>query len=189
MARDKFEPREEAIGATDYRAYFDSSVLRVWHLDGKERTFRIAEVKQLTAEIGAAGSGKREVKRQPLLRLTTAKGDPISLPLALNKTNAKTIAQLYGNNPRAWTGKLITLYPTTTEVGGRTEDCIRVRNQEPQPRKARTVAPRAPRELPAAEETAEREPAEYRDVTLDDEEPPMGALETDQPPEDHCHAE
>jgi hypothetical protein len=189
MAKDKFEPREEDIGASDYRAYFDSSVLRVWHLEGKERTFRIAEVRRLTAEIGAAGSGKREVKRQPLLRLTTVKGEPISLPLALNKTNAKTIAQLYGNNPGKWAGKLITLYPTTTEVGGRTEDCIRVRNQVPaeRTRAGKPPAARPAPALPAPE--PELEATDYRDVTDDDQEPPPGALETDHLGEESYDAE
>lgn len=135
---DKFESREEDIGASDYRAFFDSSVLRVWHLDGKERVYRISEVRRLTAEIGVGG--KREVKRQPLLRLQNNKGQDVPLPLALNKTNAKTIAGLYGNDPRKWVGRLVALYPTTTEVGGRTEDCIRIRNEDPAKRARKTRA-------------------------------------------------
>jgi hypothetical protein len=53
------------------------------------------------------------------------------LPLLLNKTNAKTIAQLYGNNPAAWVGQLITLFPSTTSVGGQECDCVRVRPKVP----------------------------------------------------------
>lgn len=177
MAKDKFEPREEDIGATDYRAYFDSSVLRVWHLDGKERVFRIGQVRRLTAEIGQGG--KREVKRQPLLHLCTPKGEPISLPLALNKTNAKTIAGLYGNDPRKWAGQLIALYPTTTEVGGRTEDCIRVRNEDPSKRRPRGKT-QAEQTVPPV--TIRDDGPPYRepgDDTAEDEEPPPGALETD----------
>lgn len=47
-----------------------------------------------------------------------------------NKTNCKTIAGMYGNRTEAWVGKRITLYPTTTSVGGETVECIRVRPEE-----------------------------------------------------------
>lgn len=180
--RDKFEAREEDIGASDYRAYFDSSVLRVWHLDGKERIFRIASVRRLEAEI--AVGGKREVKRQPLLRLQNGKGQDVPLPLALNKTNAKTVAGLYGNDPRKWVGRLIALYPTTTEVGGRTEDCIRIRNEDPAKRARKTKAQPAP--APVQEQ--EREPGD--DLDDDTAEEPIAAAPSIPPsdPLDHERA-
>lgn len=174
--RDKFEARETDLGASDYRAYFDSSVLRVWHLDGKERIFRIGAVRRLEAELGVGG--KREVKRQPLLRLQNGKGEDVPLPLALNKTNAKTIASLYGNDPRKWVGRLIALYPTTTEVGGRTEDCIRIRNEDPAKRARKT------KKQPDPEQ--QREPGEDLD-----EDAPIGATPSSIPashPLDHDRA-
>lgn len=165
MARDssRFETKEEDIGAQDYRAYFDSSVLRVWHLNGKERTFKIASVTRLTSEF------KGETRKQPLLKLEDSRGQALPLPLCLNKTNAKTIAQLYGNNPQRWVGRLITLYPTTTDVAGRTEDCIRVRNSVPKPAKRAQPQEQLPEPEPNGHD---REPG-------DDDEPPPGALETD----------
>jgi len=48
-----------------------------------------------------------------------------------NKTNAKTIAKIYGNDPRQWIGKAITLYPTTVRAGGTEHECIRVRSEAP----------------------------------------------------------
>jgi len=48
-----------------------------------------------------------------------------------NKTNAKTIAKIYGPNPRDWIGKAITLYPTTVQAGGEEHECIRIRQQAP----------------------------------------------------------
>lgn len=51
--------------------------------------------------------------------------------LALNATNCKTIAALYGNDTASWSGKAITLYPTTTTFGGQTVPCIRVRPTAP----------------------------------------------------------
>lgn len=169
MARDeKFEARDEELAANDYRAFFDSSCLRVWHLAGKERTFKIARVTRLTSEL--VNGGKREVKKQPKLELIDSKGNAVPLPLLLNKTNAKAIARLYGNNPSAWVGKLITLFPSQTSVGGEDVDCIRVRNEVPKRAAKRTA--------PAPELAAAREPGDDGDAT-DTDEPPPGALETD----------
>jgi hypothetical protein len=47
--------------------------------------------------------------------------------LVLNKTNAKTIAKLHGNETDEWAGKKITLYPTTCQAFGDTVDCIRIK--------------------------------------------------------------
>lgn len=157
----QFEAKEVDIGAADYRAYFDSSVLRVWHLNGKERTFKIVRCTRLDSEF------KGESRKQPLLYLEDSKGQPVPLPFALNKTNAKTIAQLYGNVVMGWVGHLIALYPTTTDVAGRTEDCIRIRNDDPAKRA------RAARKPNGAVAPTEPRPTE------DDAEPPPGALETD----------
>lgn len=126
---DRFEPKEEELDADDYRAFFESHILRVWHLQGKQRLFRIHRVTALTSTI--VDKGVRKTTRQPKLELATRDGEIVPLPLLLNKTNAKAIAQLYGKRPADWLGKWIQLYPTTTEVGGETRDCIRVRNQIP----------------------------------------------------------
>ena len=53
--------------------------------------------------------------------------DAIAKKLVLNKTNAKTIAKLLGNETDGWKGKAITVYPTTCKAFGETVDCIRVR--------------------------------------------------------------
>jgi hypothetical protein len=116
----EFSFQEDEMPVTDYRAFFDSRVLRVWHLDGKDKTFTIEKVTRLTTVM------KGEEKKQPLIRF---KGVP--LPFALNKTNGATVEQLYGRNPKNWVGKRLTLYPTQTQVGRNTVDCIRVRNQAP----------------------------------------------------------
>ena len=165
----KFEARDEDIQAGDYRAYFDSSCFRVWHLNGKDRTFKIARVTRLTSEM--ASGGKREIKKQPKLELTDSAGKSVPLPLLLNKTNAKTIAQLYGNNPKAWEGNLITLFPSTTSVGGAEVDCIRVRPKVPSAK--RKGPEHSATEAPLNHDRDAREPG------ADEEEPPYGALESD----------
>jgi hypothetical protein len=54
-------------------------------------------------------------------------------PLALNVTNARTIARLHGEEATQWKGKQITLFPTTTQFGAREVDCIRIRDRVSQP--------------------------------------------------------
>lgn len=48
-------------------------------------------------------------------------------PFILNNTNSKTIAVLYGPFIEDWAGKQITLFATTTRMGGDTVECLRVR--------------------------------------------------------------
>lgn len=55
----------------------------------------------------------------------------LAAPLILNVTNAKAIARLHGEEITAWKGKRITLYPTQTQFGHKTVDCIRVRDTVP----------------------------------------------------------
>jgi len=45
----------------------------------------------------------------------------------LNKTNARSIGLQLGNEMDDWTGKKITIFPTTCEAFGKVVDCIRVR--------------------------------------------------------------
>jgi len=51
--------------------------------------------------------------------------------LGLNKTNAQTIAAQLGDETNAWNGKVIKLYPTTTDFGGTEVACIRVVQEMP----------------------------------------------------------
>jgi hypothetical protein len=44
-----------------------------------------------------------------------------------NKTNCNVLVALYGDDTSEWVGKKIQLIATTTEFGGRTVDCIRLR--------------------------------------------------------------
>lgn len=46
--------------------------------------------------------------------------------LLLNKTNALFLGAMFGDNPNAWEGKRIAIYPTKTSFGPDTVDCIRV---------------------------------------------------------------
>ncbi len=53
--------------------------------------------------------------------------------LILNVTNANRIAVNLGTDEiDNWIGKAVTIYPTTTEFGGKQVDCIRVKEEMPE---------------------------------------------------------
>ncbi len=62
--------------------------------------------------------------------------------LVCNKTNAKTIATLLGDDTDDWEGQQITLYPTEVDFKGQRVEAIRVRNKKPKP--AKSAAATAP---------------------------------------------
>ena len=53
--------------------------------------------------------------------------------LGLNKTNAGTIAALYGDETEDWVGKPIEVFPTETDYQGKRMPCIRVRRPQSAP--------------------------------------------------------
>ncbi len=62
--------------------------------------------------------------------------------LVLNKTNARVIADAYGDDTANWEGKAVEVYPTQVEFKGKLVDGIRLRvaaEAKPQP----TAAPMA----------------------------------------------
>ena len=92
---------------THWRKYAEpSDTLRAWDLDGREHTLVMDRVE------GGEIVTKDGRKKLPMLFFRGAKK-----PLGLNTTNAKTIQSLYGTEVEAWSGKAITIYPTTTSLG------------------------------------------------------------------------
>jgi hypothetical protein len=105
-----------------YKLMFPSNYVGAHDLKGKDATLAIDSVS--VAELTMEG-GKKENK--PVVTFKGAKKK-----LVLNKTNAKTIAALYGTDTNAWIGQPVTLYPTTCRgERGATVDCIRVRETKP----------------------------------------------------------
>lgn len=104
-----------------WKSMMDRDFIFAFDLAGKDVTVTIREVKagSLTS------NGGRKAKKPVAYFKDKEKG------LALNATNCKVIAKLYGNDTDAWSGKAITLYPTTTEMNGETVECIRVRPTVP----------------------------------------------------------
>jgi len=122
--------------ATHWKSMMDRDFIFAFDLDGRDVTVTISKVTagQLT------GEGGRKSKK-PLCYF-----EGKEKALALNSTNCKVIAALYGNDVEKWVGKRVTLYPTQTEMGGKTVDCIRVRPKMPSGK-----APKQPEPTPPAE--------------------------------------
>ncbi len=108
----------------DYRSMFTRLYLGCWDLQGKDVTVKISKVVAATLTMGGGRSDKKPV----VYFEGTDKG------FCLNKTNAKTIAAMYGNNTDKWVGQRITIYPTQTSFGSELVDAIRVRPTVPKGR-------------------------------------------------------
>jgi len=95
----------------------DYKWLKCIHLQGREWTLQIESV-----EAGTVEGEKGRKSSKPVLRFRGTK-----LPFAISKTDTNTLVGLYGSKPAGLVGKLVTLYPTTTQLSGKTVDCIRIR--------------------------------------------------------------
>lgn len=107
---------------TDYRTFFDKDYIGAWSLpEGKDVTVTITKVVggQLT------GVGGRKTRKPVIYMKGTEKG------LALNATNSKTIAGMYGNHVEEWAGKRVTLFKSTTTFGSEQMECVRIRPRIP----------------------------------------------------------
>lgn len=125
---------------TDIMSFFDSRFLQSFDLadrDGKPKEYTLAIEKVTGGELTTVGG---QVSRKPVLHLKGAKK-----ALALNKTNARTVADLYGRDVSRWVGRLVTLYPTTTKFGrDNAVPCIRIRPKIPQLGQGQQVPDREP---------------------------------------------
>lgn len=112
----------------DYRRLFDKEFLGAWDLPDRD----------VVVTIAAAGGGElvgpggRKTKKPVISFVGKEK------KMAINATNGKALAGMYGPFVQDWVGKKCTLYKTQTQMGGETMDCIRIRPQIPQ-----VQAPRA----------------------------------------------
>ena len=94
-----------------YTDIYRSSYMKADDLKGRTAKYTIVDC---TAEV--VGEDKRLV-------LAFSNND---MPLVLNKTNATTLAELYGPETSEWEGKAIKLVPSTTSYQGKMVKCIRI---------------------------------------------------------------
>jgi hypothetical protein len=108
---------------TDYRSLYDKDYIGAWDLKDKDVTVTVTKV--IAGSL--VGQGGRKSKKPVVYMKGTEKG------FAVNSTNGKAIASMYGNHVEGWIGKRITLYKSTTRNpnGDGDVECIRVRPQVP----------------------------------------------------------
>ncbi len=139
-----------------WKSFFDANgananFLFSYDLLGKEHHLLIKKVTQ-----GELTGDKGRKTRKAVLTFEGAKKQ-----LALNVTNCKTIATLYGTDTREWAGKAITIFPTMTDFGGTPVECIRIRTKAPKVGKSgealNDVPPPNPADVMSDDERAEIE--------------------------------
>jgi hypothetical protein len=91
---------------------FPSKFLRCSDLDGKPMRVTIAGIK------------REDIGGEPKYIMSFTNG---TKQLILNKTNAKSIAKVLGDETKGWMGKDITLIPAVVDFRGDAVDAIRVR--------------------------------------------------------------
>jgi len=116
--------RSVTVSKTDYRSLYGKEWIGAWDIpDGKDVTLTITEVHG--GELTSVGGRK---SKKPVV---SVKGTPKKL--ALNATNGKTIATMYGKHIEEWVGKKIVIYKSTTRdpSGDGEVECVRIRPQIP----------------------------------------------------------
>ena len=109
---------------TDYRSLYDKDYLGSWDVEAGEVTLTIIRVVGGTL----TRPGGKQNKKPVCYFRETKKG------FAVNPTNGKSIATMYGKAIEGWVGKRITLYMSMTRDPERKDsetECIRVRPNIP----------------------------------------------------------
>lgn len=111
---------------------FPSKYLRAADLPDEGQTYMMADV---TRE--PVGQGDDQESKLILYFDGEKRG------LVLNKTNATTIAEMYGPDTDDWEGCPITLFPTQTDYQGKQVECIRIRKRKPKAEAPAQIKPAA----------------------------------------------
>ena len=135
---------------------FASSLLKADDLQGKDVTVTIESV-----EVKAFDSKQSGGKENKLIIHFKGKDKA----LVCNKTNAKTISKLYGDDTDAWLGKQIIIGPREVEFQGEMTWAIRVSLRKPAASAPATTNPRAVTERQLANQ-------EEDEITGETAEPP-----------------
>jgi hypothetical protein len=97
------------------------------------RFLRCADLNGKPMRVTIAGIAREDIGGEPKVIMSFTDG---AKSLIVNKTNAKAIARILGDETRAWTGHDIMLVPAAVDFKGDSVDAIRVR-----PAPARKAAP------------------------------------------------
>lgn len=105
--------------------------------DFEEGETRILTIKNVELEELGQGKNKQE---KPILSFR----EPDTKEMVLNKTNAATIAKLYGDDTDDWIGKKIELYTMDVESFGEMVGAIRIKTKAPKGTAAPVPTPQVP---------------------------------------------
>lgn len=118
-----------------WKKFMDKDFLGAHDLDGRDVNVMIVDVTG-----GEIANGTKKNKK-PVATLASMKGKRLEKKLALNSTNCKTLEQLAGSpDVEQWRSLAIVLFATTTQFGGQTVDCIRIRPYGPKKQSAGSSA-------------------------------------------------
>lgn len=116
----------------DFRLLYPNLFISGVELRGKDVTLTIRKVVVETLKSERGEEKKPVVYFEETRKKAEQDGDVSKEKrLVMNKTNAVTIASIYGNEIDNWKGKQITLYATPVAAFGKTSDAIRVRPVAP----------------------------------------------------------
>ena len=101
----------------NYQRLFSSEYLGAWDAEGGALTLTIASVRAVTLK-----NRKGEEDEKPVIAFVEAN----SRPMILNKTNARAIAQMYGDETSNWIGRGITVVRAQVDMAGSTVWALRV---------------------------------------------------------------
>lgn len=169
MSDSKADPPLPKGWEDDYQLAFPSDYLGQQHLRGNEVTLTISAIDLPVLEMVKPGM-RPQKKRKLVVEFHQLRGRADGTPFRwiVNKTNAATIAGLYGKRARDWIGKRITLWPDPeVTFGTKKIGAIRVRPVVPKQTQQR-AAGTAPTTPPPAQELAP--PAAGNALPPDDEE-------------------
>jgi len=113
----------------DARLLFPKEYLGAPDLRGKDVTLTISRLAQEALRTDKGEEDKWVVYFAEMEERHKRNKKQLNKKLVLNRTNAKSIAKLLGNETDNWIGKPITLYPTTCLAFGKEADCIRIREK------------------------------------------------------------
>lgn len=105
---------------------FPSIYISAYDLRGKHVTLTIKRVVPEEVE-----RQDRKTKRMGKVTAYIVYFEKARKGLLLNKTNAKTVAKLYGDESDGWVGHPITLFPTVVQAFGEQADAVRVEDRRP----------------------------------------------------------
>jgi hypothetical protein len=108
-----------------WRKFFEEKYLGAWVMDDAGRDLTVEIERLQIEEVMNPDTNSKEKKLVVHFR-GKKKG------MVCNKTNARTVAALYGDNTDEWIGKRITLYATTITAFGKEHRCIRIKDRVPQ---------------------------------------------------------